>query len=135
MNAMNAMNAMNERRVTLELPAVEPEALSAAPEGPARRVTLELPAVGTAPVEEQILRILRAPQRPREPVEAVFARRERELAAVFEALDPAESSELFRRLTRPRTSDPVAMSFARMIPERRGRLLASLVAAPRPKSA
>src|SRR5262245_37050589 len=121
-------------RVTRELPVVDPDEPlpePGAPPEPPRRVTLELPVVRPAPIEEQILQVLRSPQRPRETVERAFARRERELAVVFETLDPVDAADLFRRLTRAKANDPVAMSFARLVPERRGRLLAALLAVPR----
>lgn len=128
------------RRVTLELPAVgappEPAepAEPAAPDAPAeppRRVTRELPLPPPTSLDEQMMRILRAPQASGETVEGAFSRKERELLAVFEPLAPTEASELFRRLTTPRPGDPVAASFGRMVPERRGRLLAFLLGAPR----
>jgi hypothetical protein len=81
--------------------------------------------------EEEILQILRAPPEWGEPVQGAFSRKERELAAVFEALAPAAARELYRRLSSPRAEDAVAASFARLIPERRGRLLAVLVSAHR----
>ncbi len=125
-------------RVTLELPVVRPdEGLAGPAAGPAaeaaelelglpRRVTLELPAAGLSWIAERILLILRTPQEPGETVEAVFCRRERELAAMFQALAPVEADELLHRLSGPRVGDPVAMGFARLAPERRQRLLAYL---------
>jgi hypothetical protein len=123
------------KRVTRELPA-EPQA--AAPPEPApplaaggRRITRELPVPPTAPVIERIFGILRAPPEWGETVKGAFSRKERELAAVFEELDSEEAGELFRRLSNPQPDDPVAASFARLVPERRGRLLGFLVTARR----
>jgi hypothetical protein len=119
---------------TEELPAVRPDEapiwLPEPPEPP-RRVTEALPVAAPEPVAELILRILRAPPEWGETVEGAFTRKERELAAAFEALAPAAAGELFHRLSNPPPDDPVAESFERLVPERRGRLLANLAAAPR----
>jgi hypothetical protein len=119
---------------TEELPAVRPdEAPIYLPEPPVppRRVTEALPAAAPEPVAALILRVLRTPPAWGETVEGAFTGKERELAAAFEALAPAEASALFHRLSNLPPDDPVAVSFARLVPERRGRLLAILAAAPR----
>jgi|SRR5689334_9803606 len=98
---------------------------------PEHRTGAELPVPAEASVEDRVLRILRAPPEWGETVEGAFTRKERELAAVFAALEPAEAGELFRRLSSPRGDDPIAVGFARLVPERRGRLLGLLIGAPR----
>ena len=95
-------------------------------EGP-RRVTQELPAAQPMSIARRVLHILRMPQEWGETAEDASARRERALAAAFDALDPAEASELFCRLASPQLGDPVAMAFARLPPARRGRLFARLL--------
>ena len=95
------------------------------------RATRELPAVALPSVEEQVLQILGAPPVWGETVEAAFRRKERELVEVLAAVEPAAAAELSRRLAEPRPEDPVAAAFARLVPERRARLLAFLAAAPR----
>jgi len=98
---------------------------------PEHRTGAELSVPAEASVEDRVLRILRAPPEWGETVEGAFTRKERELAAVFAALEPAEAGELFRRLSSPRGDDPIAVGFARLVPERRGRLLGLLIGAPR----
>ncbi len=119
------------RRVTRELPAMEPPPLApGTPPEPGQRVTRELPAAAPAPVPEQILLILRAPREQGETARSALARKERELAGLLETLAPAHAAELFARLSRPWRGDPVAACFACLDPARRGRLLA-LLCAPR----
>jgi hypothetical protein len=128
------------KRVTEQLPAVHGSpapapapapVLSPAPARSGSRITRELPVPPMAPAIEQILQILRAPPEWGESVKGAFSRKERELAAVFDGLDSDEAGMLFRRLSNPQPDDPVAASFARLVPERRGRLLGFLISARR----
>jgi hypothetical protein len=120
-------------RVPIRRPRNAPGAASTS--APRRLPLLVLPAEPAEPAkrpgEEEILQILRAPPEHGEAMQGAFSRKERELAAVFEALAPAAARELYRRLSSPRADDAVAASFARLVPERRGRLLAVLVSAHR----
>ena len=135
-HAADAGRAAPPWRITQELPVTSPRPDAAVaepgtepvdPDEPPRRVTQELPAAQPAPIARRVLHILRMPQEWGETAEDASRRRERALAAAFEALDPAEASELFCRLASPRVGDPVAMGFARLPPDRRGRLFARLL--------
>ena len=126
-----AWSGRGSRRVTEQLPVVHGPPPPPAPARSESRITRELPVPPPAPAIEQILQILRAPPEWGESVKGAFSRKERELAAVFDGLDSEEAGKLFRRLSNPQPDDPVAASFARLVPERRGRLLGFLISARR----
>lgn len=81
--------------------------------------------------DEAILVILESPPKPGETLEGLFRRREHALGSLFATLDVYEARALHRRLSLSFPDDPVAMRFARLIAERRRRLLAFLAEAPR----
>lgn len=62
---------------------------------------------------------------------AYAARRERQVAQLFDQLAPAQAVTLRRRLDAARADDPIIIAFARFTAERRARLHAVLVALPR----
>jgi hypothetical protein len=57
------------------------------------------------------------------PLGEAFRRKEADLAALFSTLSSSEARLLVRRLTDPRPGDPIATRFARLVPDRRQRLL------------
>lgn len=82
-------------------------------------------------LEEEILAVLDSSPEPGERIEAAFRRKEHELAMVFARLHVHDAMELRRRLTLAPADDPIAARFARLIAERRVRLLAFLDGARR----
>jgi hypothetical protein len=66
-----------------------------------------------------------------ESVAVAYARIERELGALFASLAPDAARTLHARLTNVDEGDAFATRFARMVTERRARLLAILADAPR----
>jgi hypothetical protein len=82
-------------------------------------------------VESRALAVLDAPAGPEEPIERAFRRKEDELRALFGQLSAGEALALFRRLTLVCPTDILASRFARLVTDRRARLLAFLAAAPR----
>ena len=81
--------------------------------------------------EPYVIDILSRPPLTGETIEVAYRRKERELADIFRTLDRAASAALHHRLSEPRTDDELAMRFARLLVERRTRLLAVLADAPR----
>lgn len=81
--------------------------------------------------EEAIISILDAGPQADETLQLAFSRIERELCAMFTHLALADAKALHRRLTLCLPDDPIATRFARLICERRGRLMNYLAAAPR----
>jgi hypothetical protein len=82
-------------------------------------------------VELQMCAILMAPIGMNETIDRGFARKECELTALFGSLTPLQARTLHRRLANPRTDDSVATLFARLVAERRTRLLVFLAGARR----
>lgn len=82
-------------------------------------------------VDRRILEVLEAPLEWGETVDAAFRRKERALLELFASLSSVEASKLHHRLSVARPDDAVASCFARLVPERRARLLAFLAEAPR----
>jgi hypothetical protein len=87
----------------------------------------------TAPVtwsevslEAEILAILDRSPEPGERLEFAFRRKEAELLAAFDKLTVLDARELRRRLALALPGDPIAVRFARLIPQRRARLIAFL---------
>jgi hypothetical protein len=85
------------------------------------------PAIDDTP----LLAILDAPLHTGETAAAGFARKERELAAVFAQLPVLAARGLHMRLANPRRDDQLADKFARLTIERRTRLLNFLADARR----
>ncbi|MBA3821666.1 MAG: hypothetical protein H0X17_22470 [Deltaproteobacteria bacterium] len=102
--------------------------------GPARRLELwepsaasttqPAPPVVVLPVDE-ILAILLQPVDDRLGHRRGHDAKEQQLRTLFDALSPLAAWTLRRRLANPRSGDPLAC-FARLVVERRGRLLAYL---------
>ena len=82
-----------------------------------------------AACEPRVLEILASAAHAGETIDVEYRRKERELAALFAALAPAEAAALQRRLSDARTD--LGARFARLVIERRSRLLAILADAPR----
>lgn len=82
-------------------------------------------------LEPSILQALAAPPRYGETIDAGYRRKERELAELFGALSRSEAATLERRLTAAREGDVLAQRFARLVVDRRMRLLAILADIPR----
>lgn len=76
--------------------------------------------------ERQMLAVLVRAAESGETIEAAFRRKERELAALFEELSVIEAHALRARLIRQGAGDRLASEFHRLVPDRRGRLLAHL---------
>ena len=81
--------------------------------------------------EQTIIDVLVTPPHYGETIEAAYRRKERELTELFATLARSEASMLLKRLSDPRTEDALAMRFARLVVDRRTRLLALLADAPR----
>jgi hypothetical protein len=90
-----------------------------------------VPQASPLEVEGRALAVLEAPADPAEPIELAFRRKEHELRTLFGVLSSGEALVLFRRLTLACPDDNLASKFARLVAERRARLLAFLEAAPR----
>ena len=82
-------------------------------------------------IEDTIIEILATSPAYGETIEAAYRRKERELAVLFASLTRIEAAALQRRLTAPRADDVLAQRFARLVVERRTRLLALLAETPR----
>lgn len=93
---------------------------------PPRRITWRKVAL-----ENEILTVLDAKPGPDETFELAFRRKEQELMAVFARLDILDSMELHRRLSLCLFDDPIASRFARLVVQRRTRLLSFLASARR----
>lgn len=97
-----------------------------------RQVAVAAPLVAVrAETEAQILAILAAPALLGETVSSQFQRKEHQLGSIFAALSLAESRALHRRLAIPQAGDALALKFARLVVERKNRLIAFLADAPR----
>ena len=82
-------------------------------------------------LEDEIIAVFDAPRVDDEQLELTFRRKERQLAAIFARLVPAESLALQRRLTLAIPGDPIAQRFGGLVPARRTRLLTFLAEARR----
>lgn len=82
-------------------------------------------------LEDEILSVLGSAPEPGERLEMAFRRKEQELIMLFARLSAADARELHHRLTLGRADDPIATRFARLIAERRERLLSFLAGARR----
>ena len=81
--------------------------------------------------EPRILDILTSAPEPGETIDAAYKRKERELAEAFTALARTDAAALYKRFTEPHAGDELARRFARLVIDRRTRLLAILADAPR----
>jgi hypothetical protein len=77
-------------------------------------------------IEQAIIDVILAPLEEGEARVAGNDRKEREVGRLFATLSAMESWTLHRRLSNPCADDALAVAFARMIAERRKRLLAFL---------
>jgi hypothetical protein len=76
--------------------------------------------------EDAIVATLAGAANPHELASEAFRRKEHKLGALFALLSPIDSLELDRRLSVSSPDDPIASRFVRLVPERRGRLIAFL---------
>lgn len=76
--------------------------------------------------DQELLTILEAAPMYTDTIEHAFFAKERALRDAFAALSIEAARVLHVRLSSPRTGDDVAAAFARLVPERRTRLLAFL---------
>ena len=81
--------------------------------------------------EQEVIAVLDAAPEPHETIELAFRRKEHELRALFDRLTLADARALHRRLTLRLHDDPISTRFARMIGERRNRLMDYLASARR----
>jgi hypothetical protein len=81
--------------------------------------------------ERALFAILECGAQLGETIDAHNRRKERELGALFATLSVLQARALHKRLSSPAADDPIATRFARMIAERRHRLLVFLADARR----
>ena len=81
--------------------------------------------------ERALLAVLESAAQPGETIDAHGRRKERELGALFATASVFEARALHGRLSNPKPGDALATRFARMIVERRHRLLQFLADARR----
>jgi len=101
-----------------------PRAITSVPWSPAPRTcaaTVHTSSTIAAGYDARLLAILEAPMR--EPTQAGFARKERELGEAFAALPVFDQRALQARLSVVRPGDVLAEKFNRLTHERRQRLL------------
>ena len=77
-------------------------------------------------VDARLIAILDAPLAPGETAMVGYARKERELGAVFAAMSVFEARAMGARLANPKAGDELANKFARLTVARRTRLLVFL---------
>lgn len=82
-------------------------------------------------LEAEILAALATAPEAHETVALAFARKERELVALFGRLTVLDAMELHRRLSLDLHDDPIALGFRRLVVDRRVRLLSYLAGARR----
>lgn len=111
------------------------DAAASATPGSAKVPTLATAQVPTPPVasptDTAITTILASASPYGESVATIYARKERELAALFAALSVPEAQQLHVRLSTPAAGDVVAAQFERLVADRRVRLLSVLASASR----
>ncbi len=94
-------------------------------------VEVRIPAAtGASEVEIAIVAVLDRPNEG-ETVEIEFRRKENDIGQLFASLDVLAARELHRRLAQPSAHDVLAVKFARLVSERRHRLLTFLADARR----
>lgn len=82
-------------------------------------------------LDDRLYAILESPGAVGELASQAYARKEAEFGVAFATLSVLESMALHKRLVDPKPTDRLASRFARLIPERRARLLAFLAGARR----
>jgi hypothetical protein len=82
-------------------------------------------------IERRIINILESAPQFGETIDAAYRRKERALAEAFAILSRNDAANLQRRLDQPRADDDLAQRFARLVVDRRTRLLAVLADIPR----
>jgi hypothetical protein len=82
-------------------------------------------------LERRIINILESAPQFGETIEAAYRRKESALAEAFASFTRDDAATLQRRLERPRADDDLAQKFARLVVDRRTRLLAILADIPR----
>lgn len=81
--------------------------------------------------DADLLAVLEASPEYGGTIELAFRRKEQSLMSLFSALSPRDALALHARLASPREDDALAARFARLVRERRERLLAFLADARR----
>ena len=114
--ALSIFAARAHRRLGPPRPTAAPVVIESAPAPPPP------PTVPDA----ELLSILEAPPLYTDTIEHAFFAKERALRDAFAALSIDAARALHARLSAPRAGDEVAEAFARLVPERRTRLLAFL---------
>lgn len=89
------------------------------------------PAADSLACEPEVMAILTRTAAAGETIEVAYRRKEQALARVFGALSADDARVVHRRLSEARTDDTLAQQFARLVIDRRMRLLAILADAPR----
>ncbi|MCX5744185.1 MAG: hypothetical protein NT062_16975 [Proteobacteria bacterium] len=82
-------------------------------------------------LDAQLLAILDGARLLGETVHAQFLRKEHQLASVFASLAVVDALALHKRLVTPKAGDALALTFSRLVVDRRHRLLGFLADAPR----
>lgn len=114
----------------LEPPLASPAVAAVEPPPPTAVEPPPAPA-RTSHADAALLAILTTAPPFGETLSAAYARKERELRDVLATLPAADALALHARLADPRPGDALAAAFARLVAERRARLLAFLADAPR----
>jgi hypothetical protein len=91
-----------------------------------REVKATIPEFKRVEIDAKLIAILDASAVYGETVTEQFKRKERELAEVLGTLNAVESLAMHRRLANPQIKDELAEKFARMVVDRRNRLLGFL---------
>jgi hypothetical protein len=98
---------------------------------PPPRAVPRLELVPRDPDDTALLAVLDAPPVAGETIDVEFRRKERDLLARFAALPVDAALALHKRLSTPRDGDELAARFARLVADRRARLLEFLADARR----
>jgi len=101
---------------------------AAIPPAPLAPPATDAPQFTWTPVahEEAIVAALDRSALPHELASEAFRRKEHEVGALFALLTAADALQLDRRLSVSAPADPIASRFARLVPERRTRLITFL---------
>ncbi|MEJ7599251.1 MAG: hypothetical protein WKG01_15200 [Kofleriaceae bacterium] len=114
-------------------PAANDDAVVPPHAEPEDSAATDLPPPRWKPVtlEREILDVLDMAPEQGERLDLAFRRKEHQLASLFTRSSVMDCRALHKRISVPATDDPIAARFARLVPERRGRLLAFLADARR----
>ncbi len=127
MNAQSRFNGIFQRKSETSLAEPQPDSAVYDPDADrVREVKSTIPEFKRAEIDAQLSAILDAPAAYGETVSANFKRKEHDLGQVMATLNAVESLAMQRRLASPQPHDELAQKFARMVVERRNRLLAFL---------